>query len=945
MKRLVSFLIALGLVIPLLIQSAETGKEDEYDLQELRDAVDFVLAAIGTHNPDPVMSTVLSAVPESTRGILFLNSNAKMQAITLAIDEHPEQEAELMELLNFYQAVLSAAGGDNTRLKQILSKRNGPSTTAAPQINPTGLDPGEAEAEERDSLKLQLDQISRRIQTLQEQKSSFSKLTQLGLRMDNLHKQAQSQPGLFDLHESIVKTFYEVAETFADDLRQLEQNIAVATETAQAQESRISKVISAAKEQAANCEGKKDSDFIIAAYHDARSTFAQLNDQLETVSELLVEAGEKIHRIKKANAKIEARYHKLKEDAPKQHFKTAFSQFKSVRTDWMLAIQEINHFSLQVSNLEADLNKLQDYYLKAYPDTSTLFDEYNTRIQDLKFDTRAMDINNQRHRSQFKELKSLEEKLFHQTGNYHINWPFQPVAFTPLEDLKKQMEQVENLHLAALIQIEANQALQEGCQWQTDSNADTADDTDEPDSNEENTHSGITLLDVPTNDETPTAPVADGEIYICGPSTLLADEWVEFTAVDAEDIPYSNPAVLEWTKTREDLLAVRNGSNPCLVNGFKAGSASIIVIHHGLQKSAMHSVTIQALVPNLIGMNGKEAYLLIQSLNLQTVAEPGMQELAGTEVIAQSPEAGYKASKGHPVQITVIPAEELDHENLFGTDGGEQVDVSDQDTEQGPSEDEPPEAFTEPDTCEYFREKIASALQQRNTDEALRQAAIAAASGCDLDFGAIAAIIDEINNEKLVARDDALLEQEADRVTREREAWIQHYEAEQQRFREQMEQDRQRLAEADRQREATQSLYQNMISYWYNQGFNHSRDNNGNSSPSRDNENEQPGSQPSTSDRQSYEVTYWDNGNIREERYYYDSGKIKKRLTYEKSTGYFINEKQYYPDGHLKYSMTHWHNGIDDLGIAREEFYNERGVLIRKIGYNQDGSVRKTWEK
>jgi len=642
-----------------------------------------------------------------------------------------------------------------------------------------------------------------------------------------------------------------------------------------------------AKNRAENCNTQADSDFVKANYLAACQAF-------DLMDELFNKARKISHEFDLKLKSFNQRIQKFDTVLNTQELNDRYVRFckheYASQANAALIAEACNEWKTLIARkekLQKDLKHLSSYHhLKLRNDPT-----YEDDLRVIESSLNAIAPHTEFDATLYTQLADQSKSESEDLRNF-IETKLQPLIGNLTDALSKYgkdsfksheefLKRVEEQYLYALFVIKANEGLANGC------DCPPSPSPIQP------------AMDPPTDPRSPTrtSETSDNsnetlnELFIVGPDSITVGKAAEFYAVDNSGNAF-HPAEGEFiwqTGSFEHLELARSGASVTAL-GKKATNTLIVAKYKGM--SAWKTVAI-----------------------------------------VNNPNSDADSS-------------EIDDENLFATDGGEQVDASDQE----PSTNNPGEDFTPPDSCESLRDEIAKALRHRNADLARNKAAIAAAIGCDLNFGAIVEIIKEIEDEEQLAQEVALLDQESEQLTHEHEAWMQQYEEEQKKFREEVEQNRKRRGE-NQQWQDTQDFMQEMINLWYASSQNPSEGNSINRDESPNNpwssptiDDSENNSMPLPSDAQRHEVTYWTNGNIKEERYYYDSGKLKKLLTYEEKTGFFVSLKEYSPNGRLKYFMTHWHNNRDDLGIAREKFYNDSGKLIKEIGYNQDGSVREVRE-
>jgi len=982
-------LLIYPIIFHFLYSENSPPAQNHPDAQTISDAVDFLVAAIGTQNPDPVMSTVLSAAPDTIRSVITFNANTNMQTLTLAIQDNPDKEQELLETRNKYQAILSAISGDPTQWKAICkaaqAKQKQRQNQAQSQESPA--------QEEKDSLDIQLGLFEKRVTALESERKSFPDFSKWGSKISDLNRKANHVCAEIGQVYFRIEQFLKAVAIYGEELREIESEMQREETYCKTLETTVVQAIQAALIRADNCKTQEDKNFVKSRYTDAQIAFNTLTAKLERVNDLLVGAAEKIDQINASVQETEKFFKESNLKVLKYKFYRTFNAFDTELINWKRKLGGVSLFNEKTLKLKSEISEAKSYYQDLFPNTSLQFDALIHRLDRLLIEPSSATEMKARFEQYSQELKKTRSEYLKDKSPFR--WDLLPSEAPKLESLKKIQEEVEALHVLSALKIDGNKALADGCECEDDS-ASPADDVDE---DNRSSHSSSTTDSAEMDNTTTTAEPSDG-IHITGPSTITAGKWVEFKAVNDSGALYTDPSVLQWTKTRDDLLVIRNGQNPTLASGFKAGTAFIIVIHSGLQQSAMHAVKIRAEVPNLIGLQGEKALQRLRELNLVPVANelnPDGLSLENLSVKSLTPAPGTPLEKGAEVIVTLqlkadapiedesgdiadedlfgtdggeqfeIEEDDIADEDLFGTNGGKQVEIENDDApatstenEYDPSWDEDNEWVSiseleaETDDCEIWHTRVGNALQSRNSNEAIKYAQMAAVYGCDLDFGAVTAIVQEIEQERKQQTEDQWYEQETERMNREHEAWMAQHEQEQRRFREQLERDRQRWAEEDRQWQQTQDRVQNMIAYW-NQLYQNQRQNNrsnfrddgsnGSNSGWGSNNTSSSNTSNTSGNHKPYEVSYWSNGNVKEKRYYNSNGKLEKKLTYEENTGFFKSERRYHSNGKTAYLMTHWTNGRDDMGIASETFYDENGKMIKKTGYNTDGSVRESWPR
>jgi hypothetical protein len=567
------FFIILLMIFSLLPPDSLRAANPE--IQKIRDAIDVLIAAVSSHSVDPGISTALNTVSDPTRTIITFNAHQKMQTITLEIDDHPEQENELLTLLDKYQAINDAIIGRPARwLKYVAAARKQqPATQTTNNSNMTRNLLQQTRIDDLDNMRFafsgyerSLDEINDKIELLQKKLDPVQKrLNQVTPDMVNFQRKLAKILTLLSEGKQTCETATNLYQKMVD----LKKSIVAGEEIIAGRIDKIRKML-------ADCTAPGVRNKLRADYQAAVSTLEIMQKALRAMPETELQLKLELARIDKLNKQLKT-HNSATFSQEMQNYLDQLDRFKQDRSylllDWP---KEAKQLESEMTKLKNQIRNDKAYFSPQFPSSSGDFDKYVARVDALRLPYVAASLLND----------SIDRSI--------TKFDSTPLTYLSIQNLLKKQSlridcqqkdtPVDNLSdkanaafFRATLAIRDNESCLTAC--------------NEPESPLENPVEQNQLPDTRDTETSPALPSVsalppldseiDNGLIIAGPSEVEVGQGLSFIACDAMGSPYQN-GDFSWNITREDLMSLTRSGNPAGGAAFKEGTVTIIVHHNGM---------------------------------------------------------------------------------------------------------------------------------------------------------------------------------------------------------------------------------------------------------------------------------------------------------------------------------------------------------------------------
>ncbi len=550
--------------------------------KHLDTALDVASTAAGTQLPGGHMATALSAIPAATTQYLRTDTNTKMQSLAIEAMDHPEKFEECYNLINRYQAINSALGGQPERWIKIIDDNRKKNQSSGPKKTPSQTD----DDNEQENMQYQFKYFDGRLNKINSQLDQLNSTTTA--RISSLEAQLESIKSMGAALDSAKKVINTVnIDQEIQNLKNKSSRLNQLLKNAEKSRAEISRKISSAKTHKVNCTSEADSTFIKTTFEQCEATLSELRSCKSEADMVSRYAIEEYNQLKdKINDINEQRknYNNESSNTAKniqQLIDSISATLNSIESDTTAKNTAI---SSDLTTLKNEIAESFVYYTNLFPASKTFYSQYNVRLTALK--TRLADI----YRTILNKIRNIRSTL--SKYNNVAPDPLQP--YTPKqsdinpEKLNRIVSQITTILQDAENLVQANSLLQQGC---TPKPADTAtaedinsdesnEDTDNSDTNTDQTNQTTQPQDT-SNTDTQQILVFGG-LTIAGPASITVGDGITLIACDATGRPYPSDGSFKWNNYRNDILSLGNNSNAVSGVGFKAGKVMVQLNHEGM---------------------------------------------------------------------------------------------------------------------------------------------------------------------------------------------------------------------------------------------------------------------------------------------------------------------------------------------------------------------------
>ena len=671
-KRRCDTLILIFLSL-LFIQLLLPNPAMSVDWDRWREHAENWVSAIGTQSPDPVMATALSSVPSATKGIMIQKCNKNMQDALLELLEPAlteKRRQELNVLMDKNQAMKDALAGKPENFRRILKEIDNRSYEPNDHQKTARQKLSELERENMDDLIARLRKKAQDVADAS--KDDIRESSRLKTEIyGELEAGSDYIQGVRQRCSKGLKSYNRYkTENPCTAAREIEREIKALCVLTLDNETKYKRHIELARNRLANCRDKKDAVFIKSAFDDAKKTTAQIEKDVAEIHALMARAQNNFKEYETLkdtfNNMIPALY---KEGT--EYYRGMVSRVNKLNKRLGTHRRRFEPHYSKIADIYSQVVDARQYYLPRYPDTKKKWDDLDLMVENIKLDIQD-EMDEVAHKNRMIGILRNTGDIWEEISKA------QKVKLNDCvrdPDTDRIVAKADTARVNVLLDLAGNIDLPDRADACNQKKAQAP----APGTATSQTNTTPqTLATPPPGPAQPPAsqpPAADsGGLFISGKSRLRSGEGATFTARDGAGQPY--PSGVIWNSSVEDVFVMgADGSGVA----FKAGTSTIIA--HKDDMVAYFDVTVQAVVPDLLGREVTEAIGVLQGLGLNGGIPIKVSTGQTFRVAGQSVAPGTLADAGKMIVLEVeagpgggaADREQADDEpgSAFSTAGGE----------------------------------------------------------------------------------------------------------------------------------------------------------------------------------------------------------------------------------------------------------------------------------
>lgn len=333
----------------------------------------------------------------------------------------------------------------------------------------------------------------------------------------------------------------------------------------------------------------EDNIFVKTSYQEAKDVVEKSKKEREEAFNYFVELNICFKHIERVNLELETLYslikNKLKPEEVKDHkwrenqnnlLKPIPEQLDQLKK----GIEDAKNFQKRNRRLKKIIENSKKFYIQSLPEYKAQFNQLFSEIESLKNIDYVVDL------ASLSDLRQLYHKLeqavlFSPTERKKkksIKIKKYDINCFSIESSQKEMEKIKAIYSREFHELKDNEFLSDGCVPTSEPMQEVAAEIpDTPDN-------GIDPPNIPTDTTATNTPDKSifGGLSIGGPSEIIVGKGAQFIALDGIGDPFPNKGSFEWINTREGLMVLSRSGMTAHSLGFKPGKATIILKYDGM---------------------------------------------------------------------------------------------------------------------------------------------------------------------------------------------------------------------------------------------------------------------------------------------------------------------------------------------------------------------------
>jgi hypothetical protein len=397
-----------------------------------------------------------------------------------------------------------------------------------------------------------------------------------------------SQYNAVNNYETRTSNLVDLGEYVCDEATNLRTKIFDLSKVMKDGEAIINTKINQANARA-NCTTPEDNIFVKTSYQEAKQAFAISKKAKESASNYFKSIEIQLVQIKRFNAVLDSSYTSIKNNSlvtDNEWHKTASERLLLIPDpleQLKSGIEKEKANSKKSLILKKKIELSKKYYIQSFPKYETKFNQLISEIESIASihyivnNTQLSDLQDKYNRLQEALLyspKARKNRDQVKIKHYAIN------CFS-IESTKKEKDKIEEVFFRELLLIKDNEHLSAGCVP-----AATEETQEVATATLSTADSGIDPPCTVTATDSIATKTSDKSVFggltIAGPSQIIVGQGAQFIALDGAGAPYPNEGSFEWLNTREGLMVLSGSGMMALALGLKPGKATIILKYDGM---------------------------------------------------------------------------------------------------------------------------------------------------------------------------------------------------------------------------------------------------------------------------------------------------------------------------------------------------------------------------
>ncbi len=393
-----------------------------------------------------------------------------------------------------------------------------------------------------------------------------------------LLRQNKNSKDIIEAYETMTPVLVDEGKGICDKAVKLQGKILELSEILNEGEAIINAKINQAKTRAANCQ---------TSYQEAKEVLAVSKKAKEGAFNYYIDIKIHFEHIKKINAKLDLAYTNVKNYpfivTDKEWYEKINNLLKPIPRyldQLKLGLEKAKAFPNKKQNLKDKIENSKKFYIQSFPKHEAKFNRLISEVQSIESIYYVVDS------TSLSELhdkyNNMEQAVLYASSNRETKQTYKfkhhSINCFPIKSSKEEMDNIEAVFFRELLVIKDNEFLSAGCVPTSEPMQEVAAEIpDIPDS-------GIDPPNIPTDTTATNTPDKSifGGLSIGGPSEIIVGKGAQFIALDGIGDPFPNKGSFEWINTREGLMVLSRSGMTAHSLGFKPGKATIILKYEGM---------------------------------------------------------------------------------------------------------------------------------------------------------------------------------------------------------------------------------------------------------------------------------------------------------------------------------------------------------------------------
>ena len=354
----------------------------------------------------------------------------------------------------------------------------------------------------------------------------------------------------------------------------------------------INDTINQAKLRAVNCSAPEDNNFVKTSYQEAKDVFAISKKAKDGAFNYYVDINILFKQVEIINAILDSEYSAflngnykpvvVKDKKWHDNINNLLKPIPKHLEQLKLGIEKAKKFPDRVLIIKKEMEKIKKFYIQSFPKYDAIFNQLISEVESIKPINYVVDY------AALSDMLNNYYKYNQAVSLYNSNimsrerqskYKHHSINCFPIKSSKEEMDKIKAVFFRELRVIKDNKFLSDGCVPTSEPMQEVAAEIpDTPDN-------GIDPPKIPTDTTATNTPDKSifGGLSIGGPSEIIVGKGAQFIALDGIGDPFPNKGSFEWINTREGLMVLSRSGMTAHSLGFKPGKATIILKYEGMR--------------------------------------------------------------------------------------------------------------------------------------------------------------------------------------------------------------------------------------------------------------------------------------------------------------------------------------------------------------------------